>query len=73
MILLDEIKVKTFEDGHPKTAIISATSDTKEEVGPGMTIVDLPDGCIPLLGSSIMTVGGDITFVDSSGNWDNWQ
>lgn len=66
MVKLTSIKA---EPGH--YAEITAFADTKSEVTDDMTIVGLPYGVEPSMGSSVVTADGDIAFLKSDGTW-NW-
>lgn len=72
MIIVTSIDVKSYENGHPKTAIISASADSKASVTSGEEFVGLPEGCEILLGSSVITTDGDVAFMNSAGSW-KWQ
>ena len=65
------IKVTSIKMELGGYAQITAFSDTKEEVTSGMTIVGLPFGVTPSMGSSVITADGDIAFLTSDGTW-NW-
>ena len=56
---------------NPNTWQVSLAADTKEEVGPDMEIIGMPDGVQMEMLSSVMTPSADVAFLDSSGNW-NW-
>lgn len=50
---------------------VEAIADTKEEVDEGAPIIGIPDNYQLEMGSSIMTVDGEIAFLTSDGIW-NW-
>lgn len=65
------IKVTGLKAGADGTAEITAFADTKEEVTSGATIVGLPAGLVPAMGSAIITASGEVAFLKSDGSW-NW-
>ena len=65
------IKLTGLKAGMDNTAEITAFADTKSEVTSGMTIVGLPEGVIPSIGSAIITASGEVAFLKSDGTW-NW-
>lgn len=44
-------------------------SDTKEEVGEGMSVSGLPSNSELILGSYVITVTGNLGIIDSDGTW----
>ena len=53
------------------SAEITCFADAKADVTESMTIVGLPYGITPSMGSSVITADGDVAFLKSDGTW-NW-
>lgn len=68
MIQVQDIKQT---DGNPKSFLISAFADTKDEVTNDAEFIGLPEGAEIEMGSSVMTASGEMAFRKSDGTW-NW-
>jgi len=65
------IKVTEWSKKGQNLYHIDAMADTKEEVDNGDPFIGLPDNYNLEIGSTVMTVDGDIAFLTSDGRW-NW-
>ena len=65
------VKLTSIKTEYGGKAEITAFADAKAEVVEGMSIVGMPYGITPSMGSSVITADGDVAFLKSDGTW-NW-